>query len=327
MIGHCLVTGCSGFIGWHLVNALLERQVRVRGLTRACNVQQNQQPDIDLFQGDLTRPETLGGLARGIDTVIHAAGIAHTNSVGIGIHARTTLHGTHHLLKAAATEGVKRFVFISSIKAMPDPGNRCLDESDSGKPLDEYGLSRYRAEQLVLETGQQTGMHVCVLRPVLVYGYGCKGNLAKMIAMIDRGLFPPIPENGNRRSMVDVRDLVRAILLATEKSTANGTTCIITDGEHYSTRRIYTAICKALGKPTPTWSTPAKLLKLLALSGDMLGTLLRQAAPFDSSSYRRLHGSACYQSINAESALGFRSQYTLEDALPQMILAYRRNIP
>jgi UDP-glucose 4-epimerase len=318
-----LVTGFTGFIGRQIVRTLQDRGSEIRGLSRRA------QPDlttasIDLFQGDLTRPETLQGAAEHIDIIIHAAGHAHTAATGSpGVHRQVTLEGTRHLLSEAGRCGVQRFVFISSVKAMPEPGTSCLDENAAGLPEDEYGLSRRRAEELVLEAGRRTGMHVSILRPALVYGAGCKGNLADMLRWIDRGLFPPLPDTGNHRSMVDVRDLVQAIMLAAEKGSAAGKTYLITDGEGYTTRRIYIAMCTALGKSVPEWSVPVPVLRALGRIGDACEAVLGRPMPYDSMTCSRLLDSACYRSVHAASSLGFHPAYRLEDALPAMVEAYR----
>jgi nucleoside-diphosphate-sugar epimerase len=303
---------------------LQDRGNEIRGLSRRPPLDP-ENLSIDLFQGDLTRPETLQGAAENIDTIIHAAGHAHAAATGTsGIHNQVTLEGTRHLLAEAEKRGVQRFIFISSVKAMPEPGTGCLDETAADRPEDEYGLSRRRAEELVLEAGRRTGMHASILRPALVYGPGCKGNLAGMLHWIDRGLFPPIPDTGNRRSMVDVRDLVRAVTLAAEKEAAAGKTYLITDGEDYTTRRIYTGMCAALGKSVPKWSVPVPVLRALGRVGDAFEALLGRPVPYNSTICTRLLDSACYRSVLAASSLGFHPAYKLEDALPAMVEAYRQ---
>ena len=318
----CLLTGCSGFIGSYITAALLENGFAVRGLTRHSRPGPKQSV-MELFQGDLTQPSSLAGIASDMDTVIHAAGYAHASAEADDAHRKTTLEGTRNLLAEAESSGVQRFIFISSIKAMSAPGTGCLDESATGLPADEYGLSRRMAEELVLDAGRRTGMHVCILRPTLVYGPGCKGNLASMMRWIDRGLFPPVPDTGNCRSMVDVRDLVRAVLLATERNAASGKTFIISDGEDYSTRRIYIGMREALGKSTPSWSMPAFIMRALGKAGDAYEAVLRRPALYNSAMCSRLLDSACYRSAHAASDLGFHSKYTLEDALPAMVETYR----
>jgi nucleoside-diphosphate-sugar epimerase len=322
VVKRCLVTGCTGFIGRHLVKALLERGVTVRGLTRG-PADGVPMPGVELRHGDLTRADTLDGITRDIDTVIHAAGHAHAGAADDEVHRQTTVEGTRHLLAGVEAHEVQRFVFISSVKAMPEPGNACLDEACVRPPADVYGRSRREAEELVLAAGQRSGMHVGILRPALVYGPGCKGNLLHMMRWIDRGLFPPVPDTGNIRSMVDVRDLVRAILLAAGEPAANGRAFIITDGEDYSTHRIDTAIRTAFGKSVPRWSVPAGLLRVFGRAGDVYEKVLRQPAPFNSAVCSRLVDSACYRSNCAEAVLGFRAAHSLEEALAEMVTVYR----
>ena len=317
-----LVTGANGFIGRHIVKALLDSGVTVRGLIRG-PIDQQSISGVEVICGDLTRPDTLSDITQGIGTVFHAAGHAHAQDVDGEVHWETTVEGTRHLLAVAEASDVQQFIFISSVKAMAAPGDECLDETEKRLPTDAYGLSRRKAEELVLSVGKHTGMHVSILRPALVYGPGCKGNLINMIRWMDRGLFPPIPDTGNIRSMVDVRDLVRAILLATEKPAANGRIYIITDGEDYSTRRIYTAIQQTFGKTVPRWSVPAGLLRIFGKAGDGYESILRRPAPFNSAVCSRLLNSACYRSVYAEQELGFRPEYCFENAIPEMVVEYQ----
>ncbi|MGB5178642.1 MAG: NAD-dependent epimerase/dehydratase family protein, partial [Gammaproteobacteria bacterium] len=313
----CLVTGCSGFIGGYIVAALLDHDLSVRGLTREKHPALKKSA-IELFQGDLTQPASITGITRDIDTIIHAAGFAHVSTCTGDVHMQTTMEGTRCLLAEAEKSGVQRFIFISSIKAMPEPGTDCLDESAVGLPEDQYGLSRRMAEELVLDAGQRSAMHVSILRPTLVYGPGCKGNLAGMLSWVDRGLFPPVPDNGNRRSMVDARDLARAAILAAETDAANGKIYIITDGESYSTRRIYNGMRTMLGKSALAWAIPGHVLRALARVGDVYEAVLGHPALYNSSMCSKLLDSACYRSIHAASDLGFHAEYILEDALPAM---------
>lgn len=319
-----LITGCTGFIGTHLTEQLKCRQIHIRCLTRQQKTTR-QEAGPEIHHGDLTKPDSLLGICQSVDTVIHGAGLAHALETNNEEHRQTTVEGTRHLLSEAARHRVQRFIFISSVKAMPEPGDDCLDETDDRLPADTYGLSRRQAEELVLEAGRRTAMHVSILRPALVYGPRCKGNLLSMMQRIDHGRFPPIPDTGNRRSMVDVRDLVRAILLAVDQPAASGRVFIITDGEDYSTRRIYTAILGAMGRTVPRWTVPASMLRILGQAGDAWEMLLRRPAPFNSPLCSRLLDSACYRSNIAQQVLGFQPEYRFEDAIPEMLAAYRES--
>ena len=313
-----LVTGSTGFVGNRLINSLLLDGLTVRALTRK-EMPSPGTSAIEYRCCDLTDPSSMHGIAEGIHTVFHLAGHAHTNTGQKGIHYQTSLDGTRNLLTELKRSHVKRCVYVSSVKAMPEPATDCLDEDATGKPTDEYGMSRYLAEKLLLGTANETGLHVSILRPALVYGPGCKGNLASMLRWTDYGLFPPIPETGNRRSMVGVDDLVHAIRLAAESSKANGQIFIITDNEQYSTRRIYNAMRSALGKPEIHWSIPVKLLHMLGLLGNLPGLIFRNRANFNNHLCDKLLGSSCFHSNKAATLLEYHPVNILEDVLPDMV--------
>lgn len=280
--------------------------------------------------GDLGRPETLGDVCEGVDTVFHLAGHAHAWSdfeeADKDTHGSLNEEATRALVNFAGQSGVRRFVFFSSVKAMGEGGERQLDESCDLEPKTAYGRAKLAAEKAVLAAGEQYGMQVCNLRLSLVYGPGVKGNLARMIEAIDRGRFPATPLMKNRRSMVDVRDVVQAALLAAGRTEANGQTYVVTDSRPYSTSDIYHAIRKALGKDAPRWLVPMSLLKALATAGDALGRVRGRRFMFDSDALEKLTGSAWYSSAKIGAELGYQPLYTLEQALPEMIDAYRRGI-
>jgi nucleoside-diphosphate-sugar epimerase len=170
-------------------------------------------------------------------------------------------------------------------------------------------------------------MHVCCLRPALVYGPGVKGNLLRMMGAVDAGRFPPVPDTGNRRSMVHVDDLVQAAKLAAEKPAANGKTYIVTDGRNYSTREMYVMMAETLGRKVPSWTVPAWLLRGGGYIGDLIGRITGRRFPVDSEAIARLLGSACYSSRKIELELGYRPVRDLGSALPEMVESYRKHAP
>jgi nucleoside-diphosphate-sugar epimerase len=233
--------------------------------------------------------------------------------------------GTRALITEAVRAGVRRVVFVSSVKAMGEGGSNCLDENAIPQPTTFYGRAKYDAELAVREAGEKHGMQVVVLRLPLIYGAGVKGNLRRMIEAVDRGHFPPIPEVGNKRSMVDVRDVVQALLLAAQDAEANGHVYIVTDGYMYSTRQIYEWINTALGRTVPRWTVPLVLLRTSAKLGDVAGRL-GLPAPINSDALEKLLGSACYSSEKIQRDLGFRAVHCLRDVVPEMVAAYRNKI-
>ena len=251
------VTGATGFIGQRLVARLkrvderfnfkekrrdiriLSRQLHSDYETVVCDLQSESFPDDSLD---------------GVDTVFHLAGFAHdmrNASVIEHLYRAVNVDATLRLAELAVVSRVKRFVFVSSIKA----GGSDENDNDS-QPEGVYGQTKREAELKILDIGRQSKMQVSIVRPSLVYGPGVKGNLALMRRGIKKGWFPPLPETGNRRSLIHVDDLVQALLLVAEDERSNGKIFIATDGVVHSSREIYEALCQAVGKPVLSWSVP-----------------------------------------------------------------------
>lgn len=313
-----LVIGGSGFIGQILIPAVAQNGVVVKGTYRRA-VPPNASGVEWHRIGDLASTPIPASLVKGCETVFHLAGDAHawTRKNGADVHHQITVEGTRQLLDTAVGAGVKRFIFFSSVKAGGDGG--APEKPGLDVPTDDYGRARREAEALVLEAGSRHGLHVCNLRLAMVYGAGMKGNLPRMIESIAGGRFPPWPHVVNRRSMVWVEDVVQAALLAAARPEANGKTYVVTDGEVYSTRRIYEAVCRALGKPVPRWSIPMPVLHGLAQVGDAIGKVRGKRFVFDSEALDKLAGSAWYSSGAIEEELGFTPTKRLEDILPEIV--------
>lgn len=327
-----LVTGGSGFIGRYLVDALAKREIAVRVLTRgAMGAEIWPKSQVSIFRGDLSDASTLNDLCAGIKTVFHLAGHAHAETDPAGhdaeMHTATTVKGTENLLNACEKSGIKRFVFFSSVKAMGESTSTMLDESQPAKPTTFYGEAKLRAEKAISEFGERQDVKTCNLRLPIVYGMGSKGNLPRMIEAIDRNRFPPLPEVGNKRSMVHVADVVQAALLVADNDRAAGKTYIVTDERPYSTRQIYVWIRQALGRPIPRWTTPERALRGAARIGDMIGRVRGRRFMLDSQALDKLIGSAWYSSERIAKELGYRPTRDLESTLPEMVNEYRRGGP
>ena len=322
-----LVTGAAGFIGRHLVARLLRDGHAVRALVHEAARSGDWPSGVEVVAGEVRDAQAMKAAAAGCDGVFHLAGKVHAltevRDDEEGYRAINT-EGTRHIMEGAVAAGARRFVLFSSVKAMGEGGSRCLDESFDGPPETPYGRSKLEAERLTLEIGGRAGLHVACLRFPLVYGPGNKGNLYKMIAAIDRGMFLPLPEVGNRRSMVHVTDVVRAALLAADQSAANGRCYIVTDWRGYSTRELYELICRALGKPIPAWHVPLWMLTLSGGIGDAIGRVRGKRFLFDSDALEKLVGSAWYSSEKISRELGYRPTVTFSEALPELIAWYRK---
>jgi nucleoside-diphosphate-sugar epimerase len=313
-----LVTGATGFIGRHLVRVLLAQGAAIVVLSRRDVSSEKYKTII----GDLTRPATLEDICRGVDIVFHLGGYAHAVDEPDGKFAETnwrvTVDGTTALIAQSLQAGVDRFLFFSSVKAMGEGSEACLDESIAIQPVTSYGKAKREAEKIVMDASQQ-GLSPTVLRLPMVYGPSCKGNLPRMIQAVARGRFPPLPETNNRRSMVDVRDVVQAALLAAANPAAVGQRYIVTDGQVYSTRQMYEWICTALNRPLPTWTIPLFAMRFGARLGDVIGRVGGKRFPLDTDALDKLTGSACYSSEKISRELHYRPAYTLDRVLPEIV--------
>jgi UDP-glucose 4-epimerase len=310
-----LLTGSSGFIGSKMADALINTGYQVRSLN-------HRQSDIvsTQFAMDLAADECSPDLCKDVEIIVHLAGKAHALAETHQDQAeyfQINTEGTRKLLEAAQQAGVQKFIYFSSVKAVGDSDSQPMDESVQTPADTPYGQSKYAAEQLVLHGGYVP--HPVVIRPSMVYGNTEKGNLPRMIQAIRKGVFPPLPETHNRRSMVHVGDVVQAAILAAEKSEAAGQIYIVTDGQAYSTRQIYDWIRAALGKSPFNASIPMGLLKLLATSGDAIGRVSGRRFPFDSDALDKLTGSAWYSSAKIQRELGFSPQHTLQSSLSEIV--------
>ena len=291
-----LITGATGFIGRRLISAV-DGEIRV--LSRAAH------SDLETVICDLQSSVISDNTLDNIDTVFHLAGFAHDMrdpSKIVDLYYKVNVSATVQLANLAVKSGVKRFVFVSSVKAGGNPPlGTCANEKDQKNTEDVYGKTKREAELKLLEIGKDSGMHVSIIRPSLVYGPNVKGNLQLMLSGVRAGWFPPLPETGNRRSMIHVDDLVRAILLVVKDKRANGEIFIATDGIPHSSREIYNAMCNVLGKSIPKWSVPKFLFDMISLINPRIKYKVD-----------KLLGNECYSSEKLEK-LGFQAQRVLKE--------------
>ena len=311
-----VVSGATGFIGKRLLRSLGEARLPCLGLVRS------PAQSAEMRAVDLADKSTLTATCAGADRVFHCAGYAHAfSSLSVDdsvMHRQVNFEGTRNLVEAAGGAGVKRFVFLSSVKAMAEPGDAFAGEDFVGEPQTDYGKAKRAAELAVLEAGQRYGMHVVNLRLAMVYGAGGRGNLERMGRLVQRGLFPPLPETGNHRSLIHVDDVVAAIRLVADDDRANGRTYIVAAQEAPSGRQMYDALRDALGMPRRIWAVPEPALRLAASIGDGLEAVTRRRLPLDSEVLDRLLDSAWYSPARIERELGWCAKVSLAEGLREM---------
>ncbi len=312
-----LVTGGRGFIGRRLVTRLETLGHEVRVLTRGRPSHPRE------VQGDLQDGASLARACAGIHTVFHCAGHAHAFSAMGEDEARrhhaVNALGTRAMAEAAAAAGVQRFVFLSSVKAMGEPGARCIDETCPLPPETDYGRAKRAGEVALHEVATRSAMHAVSLRLAMVYGAGGRGNLERMAALVRKGVFPPLPETSNRRSLVHGDDVIAAMMLVAQDPRAAGQTYVVAHPDTASGRQLYDALRAALGLPARRWAVPYGVLAGLARLGDGLEALLGRRLPLDSEALDKLLGSACYLPTRLQTELGWQPQMDLAAGLREML--------
>lgn len=221
---------------------------------------------------------------KGCAAVIHTAARVHVMNEKaqdpLAEFRRINVEGTLNLARQAAAAGVKRFVFLSSIKVNGEmtPIGQPFTVAQTAAPMDPYGISKAEAEDGLRCLGSETGMEIVIIRPPLVYGPGVRANFGRLVSAIGRGW--PLPlgcVEQNRRSLVALDNLVDLILTCTSHPAAANQTFLVSDGEDLSTTELLRRIGRAMGRPTRLVPVPSRLLQagaLLAGKGDLAQRLL-----------------------------------------------------
>lgn len=299
-----LLTGATGFVGRHTVPLLAARGHQVRAALRSAK----EGPWEPAVVGDIG-PDTDWTVAlAGIGAVIHMAARVHVMrdkaADPLAEFRRVNTAGTVRLAEQAAAAGMKRFVYLSSIKAMVDESRPSpLDEATVPDPHSPYGISKLEAERALAAISARTGMEVVIIRPPLVYGPGAAGNMRALVKLVATGL--PLPLGGihNRRSLIYVGNLADAVVTVLEHPDAAGQTFLVQDGEPVSTADLVRAIATALGQPARLIPVPRGLMALgAALTG--------KRAVFD-----RLAGTLTVDDSPIRKKLGWRPPHDLASGL------------
>ena len=306
-----LITGANGFVGQALCIEALSRGMKVRGAVR--------QPDAlpadieSVAIGDINDVTDWSSALEGCDVVIHLAARVHvmqeTSENPLAEFRLVNVTGTEHLARSAAAAGVKRFVYISSIKVNGEETLKGYPytELDNANPQDFYGVSKWEAEQVLARVANETGLEIVIIRPPLVYGAGVKGNFAQMISVISKGLPLPLAAVQNKRSLIYVKNLVDAMLLCASHPAAAGNTYLVSDGMDISTSDLLKKLSLAMGKKPRLFSFPVVLLRLAAR---LLGKV---------NQIERLLGSLQVDSSKIRRELAWKPPFSMDDGLKATI--------
>jgi nucleoside-diphosphate-sugar epimerase len=302
-----LLTGATGFLGTPLANSL--KVYTWHELTFAVRRDTKLNFGQIVLIGNLNTNTDWSEAVANQDIVIHTAARAHIMkdevSDPLAEYRKVNVGGTLNLARQAAAAGVKRFIFISSIKVNGEQTSLNQPFASDGVPApeDAYGISKMEAEQGLRKLAAETGMEVVIIRPPLVYGPGVKGNFASMIKLVEKGLPLPLGAIHNKRSLVALDNLVDLIITCIDHPAAANQTFLVSDGEDLSTTELLRGVAVAMGKPSRLVPVPANLLKLGA-------TLLGKKAMA-----QRLLGSLQVDISHTRECLGWEPPLTVKQGL------------
>lgn len=304
-----LVTGANGFAGqalcpW-LENAGWTVRKAVRATRQGC-----------IAVGDIGANTDWRAALDGMDAVAHLAARAHimqdTALDPLAAYHAVNCAGTENLARQAAQAGVKRLVYLSSIKVNGESTlARPFHAVDAPHPQDPYGVSKWEAEQALQRIATETGLEIVILRPPLIYGPFVKANFLRLMKLIARGLPLPLGMVNNRRSLLYLGNLADAIRVSLVHPAAAGKTYLLSDGDPLSTAELVRCLAAALGKPATLLPVPPALLRLAGLLTGKRAEVARllDSLEIDSSAIRH--------------ELGWQPPYTLEQGLTATAAWYR----
>ncbi len=303
------MSGCTGLVGSAVLARIIDSHVVIFGR------QASAFPGCHFRNMDLHKDFDFGNAFDGVSIFIHAAARVHVMADAadspLDKYRAVNTAGTVNLARQAAVAGVKRFIFISSIKVNGEgtPAGKAFRYNDEPMPSDPYGISKAEAEEGLKQIAAETGMEVVIIRPPLVYGPGVKANFAAMLKLAQRNLPLPLGAIHNKRSLVALDNLVDLIVTCIEHPKAANQTFLVSDDRDVSTTELLKLMTRAAGKKPWLIPVPMSWLKLA-------GKLSGKQAVID-----RLCGNLQVDISHTKQTLGWTPPVTVEEGIARCFAA------
>jgi nucleoside-diphosphate-sugar epimerase len=264
------VTGAKGFIGTSLCKALISSDKSIRGFVRIIDSNNNSSEIKYVPVGDISSKINWKDQLRGYDCIVHCAGRAHKMSKNedFDLYHLVNTESTRRLAEQAAEVGVKRLVFLSSVKVNGESTGKIssrevFTNNDMPDPQNAYAISKLKAEEVLWKISAKTGLEVVIVRLPLVYGKDVKGNLSRLIKLVKSDIPLPLSMIKNRRSMIGVENLIDLLIRCIDHPKASGKTFLASDGEDLSTPELIKFIASSMGRKPNLFPLPIFMLKFL----------------------------------------------------------------
>ena len=307
------ITGANGFIGKNLCESLKAPNNHIRGFVRTMDLDNNSSETEHISVGDISSKTNWKDHLNGFDCIIHCAGLTHQMSSikDINVYNLVNIDGTKRLAEHAVEAGIKRLVFLSSVKVNGESTDQITKQKfshkDNSNPKDSYAISKLEAEKALWEISSRTGLEMVVVRLPLVYGYGVKGNLARLIKLVKSGIPLPLGLIKNQRSMIGIDNLIDLLIRCIDHPEANGKTFLASDGEDLSTPELIKLIASSMGIKANLFPLPISMLKFL---GSVFGK---------SEEINRLVGSLRIDNSYTKEILNWKPPLSIEEGIRRMV--------
>jgi nucleoside-diphosphate-sugar epimerase len=323
-----LVTGGTGFVGRHLVRALIEKGVLVRMLVRkTSNIEEFKGLGVELVHGDITDRDSLQGIARDINVVYNLAAMGHVSAISKAAYQRffdVNVNGTNNLAEECCNNKVDKFVHFSSTAAMGLIKKPLVDETMPCQPSTPYQKSKCESEKTILTYWKEKGLPAVILRPCMIYGAGGTGEFTKICRLIKKGLFPKVGRGKNLTPIVNVRDVVQAAILAGDKGKL-GEMYLITSNKSYELDEIKKLISRYLGIDKRYPYVPYKVAIIGAYSLQIMARLFKFTPMVTSKNIESTVTDRTFSIAKAKNELGYEPKVELEEGIQETIQWYTDN--
>jgi nucleoside-diphosphate-sugar epimerase len=308
-----LVTGATGFIGTALCRQLRTCGWWVRATRHSARALPDRVETVEI--GDIGPDTAWSEALAGVDAVVHLAARVHvmreTATNPLAEFRRVNTAGSARLAAEAARVGVRRLVFVSSIKVNGEGRTTPYTEADPAAPQDAYALSKWEAERSLMDIAQQTGLEVVILRPPLVYGPAVGGNFLRLLRLANKRWPLPLSLVENHRSLLFVGNLSDAIRACLEHPAAANQTFLVSDDDTLSTPELIRRLTQAMGKTARLLPVPVGWLRAT-------GRLLGRSAEIE-----RLIGSLVVDNTRLRRRLGWQPPFTVDQGLRRTVDGYK----
>jgi nucleoside-diphosphate-sugar epimerase len=296
---------------------MVSRGWKVRASVRSREKIKSLPKEIQILETGSIGPDTQWAHALdNVDSVVHLAGRVHvmedSSSDPLSEYRIVNTAGTEKLARSAASSGVRRFIFMSTVKVNGEGRGIPYCEDDIHGPSDPYSISKWEAEKIIKAIANETGIETVIIRAPMVYGPEVKANFLRLLKAVDRGIPMPVAGINNKRSMIYLGNLVDSIIACIDHSETAGQTYLVSDGEDISTPELIRQIAESLGKPAKLFYLP---LFMLSLAGMITG---------NSHAIGRLTGSLTVDTSKIKKKLNWNPPFTLAQGLKQTAEWYKK---